>query len=213
MNDLDIEQKLKRARLQHLNDDELLAYRDNELDEITLARAEAHLKRCVLCENTLAFHRQESARLAAVEITPEDIALARRVMKELSAAHPLETKPAPRPLSEQLKEYLDNATAAFQAYFLTLPATRESPGIELKNFVSEDRLFNISITLEDTSDLAIHIYAKKRGFAGQRIRVRLGSFTGEATLRRASESEVYAGIEVPKEQRPRNLGSISIELP
>lgn len=213
MNDLDIEQKLKSATLRHLSDDELLAYRDNELDEITLGRAEAHLKRCVLCENTLAFHREEAARLATVEITPEDLELAKRVMTELNAAHPVETKPAARPLSEQIKEYLENATEALQAYFRTLVPTRGSQENELKKWVSDDGLFSISITVDDSSDLAINVYSKQRELAGQRIRVTLGTFTDVEILRRASESEVYARIEVPKEQRPRNLGSISIELP
>ena len=212
MNDLDIEQKLKSATLRHLSDDELLAYRDNELDEITFARAEAHLKRCVLCENTLAFHREEAARLAAVEVTPEELAAARRVMKELNAAHPLKARPSAPSLIERLKDYLRDSTEVLQAYFLPLPATRDSIGNVLKNCVSEDGIFDVSVTQEDNADLAIHIHSKERGFIGQRIRVRLGSFTGEATLKRASESEVYARIEVPKEKRPVNLSSISIEL-
>lgn len=212
MSDLDIEQKLKSATLRHLTDDELLAYRDNELDEITLGRAQAHLKRCVLCENSLAFHREEAARLAAVEITPEDLEVARRVMKELNAAHPLKTRPSAPSLIERLKEYLLDSTEVLQAYFLPLAATRDSSENELKKWISGDGLFDVSITLQDTADLAIHIHSKERGFIGQRIRVRLGSFTDEAILKRASESEVYARIEVPKEKRPRNLGSISIEL-
>lgn len=50
----DIEKILAEAKFIHLTDDELTAYCDNELDGFPLARAEEHLKGCLVCEGRRA---------------------------------------------------------------------------------------------------------------------------------------------------------------
>jgi tetratricopeptide (TPR) repeat protein len=50
----DIEKILAEAKFIHLTDSEIVAYHDNELDGFTFARAEAHLKRCRVCEGRRA---------------------------------------------------------------------------------------------------------------------------------------------------------------
>jgi hypothetical protein len=217
MNRSELEHKLKSSRLDHLTEDELLAYRDQELDEIVLSRADAHLALCLLCEKALAAVREELTALESVEVTPEDFALAKRVIEEegrsiqpLASGLPTETQPS---LAERLAEYLHQLTQSWQNFFLTLEPVRGTvgPGMEIQEWVSDDALFFASITIEDTSDITIHISSKERGLAGQRIRVSLGSFSGETTLRRASQSEVYGKVTVPELQRPARLDSITIE--
>lgn len=213
----ELEEKLKSAKFFHLTEDELLAYRDQELDEIGLSRAEAHLKLCLVCERGLALLREELVALENVEITPEDVALVERVMLEARSSRSLDQNlpEASRvPLADRLAGYLSQVTAFFQADFLAMTPVRDSvpPGQEISNWVSDDGLLSASIILEDTSDLTIYISSTERGLAGQRVRVRLGSFSAETTLRRASEFEVYAKVTVPERDRPRSLSSITIEM-
>lgn len=52
--DFDIESVLREARFVHLTDQELVGYHDNELGSFPLARAKAHLKLCLICEQRSA---------------------------------------------------------------------------------------------------------------------------------------------------------------
>ena len=208
-----VEEKLKNAKFYHLTEDELIAYRDQELDEITLSRAEAHLKLCIICERGLEVLREELATLESMEITAQDVALVERAMREVKSGQTVRSnlpEASSISISDRLAAYLSKLTETWQDYFLTLSPVRTSvaPGKEICRWVSEDGLFSASITLEDTSDLTIHISSKERGLAGQRIKVSLGSFSTEITLRRASQSEVYARVEVPERLRPEKLATI-----
>jgi len=216
MKQSELEQKLKSAKFYHLTEDELLAYRDRELDEVGLSRAEAHLKLCLVCERGLALLREELAALENIEITAEDVALVERVMQEARSRRPVDSRlpeASGVPVSDRLAAYLRQLTDSLQAYFLAMTPVRDAvpPGQEIRSQPSDDGLVSVTITLEDTSDLTIHLSSSERGFAGQRVRVSLGTFSGEATLRRASEFEVAAKITVPEAQRPATLTSIKIE--
>lgn len=217
MKQSELEQRLKGAKFYHLTEDELLAYRDQELDDVGLARAEAHLKLCLICEEGLALLREELVALENVEITPDDVALVKRVVQEARSRRPVDSslpEASSVPVSDRLAGYLRQLTDSWQAYFLDLIPVRDSvpPGQEIRKWVSDDGFLSASIILEDTSDLTIFISSTERGLAGQRVRVRLGSFSAETTLRRASEFEVYAKVTVPERDRPGNLSSITIEM-
>ncbi|HEU0021777.1 MAG TPA: zf-HC2 domain-containing protein [Dehalococcoidia bacterium] len=50
----DMERELNRAVFTHLSEEELGAYYDGTLSEVTRARADAHLKRCLICYRRLS---------------------------------------------------------------------------------------------------------------------------------------------------------------
>lgn len=217
MTNSNVEEKLKNAKFYHLTEGELIAYRDQELDEITLARAAAHLKLCIICERGLELLREELTTLEKMEITPHDVALVERVMQEARSRRPVDAslpEASSVPVTDWLAGQLLQLTETWRAYFRTLIPVRDSvpPGQEISKWVSGDGFLSASIILEDTSDLTIHISSKERGLAGQRIRVSLGSFSEERPLRRASESEVFAKVTVPDSRRPATLETITIEM-
>lgn len=71
----DIERILMNTKFVHLTEDELGTYCDGRLDEITFARANAHLKLCLICERRLAILQEDKEAVAHEEVTADDIAL------------------------------------------------------------------------------------------------------------------------------------------
>ena len=59
----DIETALNAARLEHLTEQELDAFLDLSLDRVATARAEAHLKICLICGRNLEMLRREASVL------------------------------------------------------------------------------------------------------------------------------------------------------
>src|SRR5437870_2989452 len=117
MKTINLENELRNLKSIHLTESELVAYCDQELDPIPRARAEAHLKRCFICERQLTLLREESAALNRRQITAEDVALVDRILER--------TGPASKPsaasnevlLLERLAEYLRQMVAAWQINF------------------------------------------------------------------------------------------------
>src|SRR5687768_13940643 len=92
----DLENELRNLKFTHLTEIELAAYCDQELDKVRLARVEAHLKQCFICERQLALLREERAALNTGQIAAKDIALVERLMEQMkvtqtSPARPEET--------------------------------------------------------------------------------------------------------------------------
>ena len=213
----DLENDLRNLKYIHLTESELVAYCDQKLDRMRRARVEAHLKQCFICERQLTLLREEDAALSNREINAEDVAFVERLIEQRgrapkrSAARLIETAQE-IPLRLRLDEYLRQMVANWQVQFAQ-EATRNVVGRckEIWRWQSEDGLLQGRAVQERNADLTIHLSSNEAGLEGARLNVRLGPLSQEVTLRRVSESEVYAKVAVPRRQRPRKMTDLSIE--
>ena len=195
----DLEKVLRNAKFLHLADDVLISYRDDELDEISRRQADAHLDLCLICERRLLLFREERAALdGSYENRPEDIALSSAEIE----------------LRDRLTEYLRKAVLNWQDCFRQLVPVGGADRNEVKvwDWQSEDGVLVGHATLETTAALRIHFTSNDASLDGARLKIRVGVLTQEATLKRVSDSEVRASVEVPRRKRPRDLTDISIEV-
>ncbi|HEX8088277.1 MAG TPA: hypothetical protein VF762_05460 [Blastocatellia bacterium] len=213
----DLENELRNLKLIHLTESDLVAYCDQQLNRIRLARAEAHLKQCFICERRLALLREENAALNNQEFTANDVALVDRLIErtglaqEPAAAKPLETV-IPGPMQERLAECLREIVTGLRIFFMREPVPRAAgQGEEVWRWESEDGRLQSRAIMEKNSDLTIHFSSSEIDLEGARLNVRLGQMSQEITLRRISESEVHAKVAVPWQYRKRNMADISIE--
>ena len=215
----DMEKELMEAKFHHLTEDELDLYIDQLLDNISRARAEAHLQICRICKGQLQVLREESAALERREVSASDIALAKRILqrerfeKKSSDSTAKETPPR-RSLPDMLGECLDQAVAHWRAHFLDLiPEPRgDKEGKEIWQWESEDGKLKCRAVSEDTGDLTVHFSSDESSWEGEKFRFRLGSANRETTLERVSESELYAKIKILRRDRPRDLTDMSLEM-
>jgi hypothetical protein len=218
----DLENELRNLKYLHLTESELAAYCDQELDQMRRARFEAHLKQCFICERQLRLLREENAALSHRQITAADVAFVERLMEQRGRAQkPSATRPAETakgiPLQERLAECLRQMVASWQIQFAQ-EATRSvatrsvvDQGEELWRWQSQDGFLQGHAIREKNADLTIHFSSNEPELAGARLNVRLGPLSQEVTLRRVSDSEVYAKVAVPRRQRPRKMADLSIE--
>lgn len=211
----DLETALKNARFQHLTEDELDSYHEQNLDDISRARAEAHLSLCLVCERRLALIKEESAALAEQRITDEDVALVRHVMQQLKPHETrsdaqAETNP---PLSDRLDEYLQQATASWRAHFMQRATLRGSVDkVEvIWRWQSDDGVFKAHAILEENANLTIHFSSTDTDLKCWRLKISIGPLSRESEFGRVSESEVCARIEISRQERPGDMTDISIE--
>lgn len=212
----DLERELRNLKLTHLTESELAAYCDQELDQIGLARVEAHLKQCFICERQLALLVEENAALSARQVPAEDVAFVEQLMQRMESA-PKPTSGAETAnevsLHERLTEYLREMAASWRIYFgLGAMRGEVDQGEEVWQWQSEDEKLWARATIEKNADLIIHFSSNRMELEGARLEIRLGAFSQEIILRRVSDAEVYANVAVPWRQRPRNMADISIEL-
>jgi hypothetical protein len=208
----DLENELQKLALVHLTESEMIAYCEQALDYLTKARAAAHLKQCFICETQLALFQEASAPSSEHEITAEDIALVRRVMKQQAAAPDSPDMPPQASLRERLAEYWEQLVDSWKRQFEHAPAHRGvETGVEIWRKQSKDGRLQARAVLETTADLTLHFSSNDMAMEGVHLKVRLGPLSHEATMQRVSDSEVYAKITVPRRQRPRRMADISIE--
>ena len=213
----DLENELRNLKYLHLTESELAAYCDQELDQMCRARFEAHLKQCFICEWQLRLLREENAALSNRQISTADVAFVERLMEQMGMAQkPSASKPAETakgiPLQERLAVCLRQMVANWQMQFAQ-EATHSAAdqGEELWRWQSEDGLLQGHAIREKNADLTIHFSSNEPDLEGTRLNVRLGPLSQEVTLRRVSDSEVYAKVAVPRRQRPRKMADLSIE--
>lgn len=200
----DLENELRNLKFTHLTEGELVAYCDQELDRIGLARAEAHVKQCFICERQLVLLREENAALARRVISDDDVAFVDRLLEQ--------TRPAPSgrltrdvPIRELLKEYLQQLTASLQVAF------KPVRGEVVWQWQSPDHRLQAHATIEKNADMTIHFSSSEMELEGAHLHFRLGSFYQETTLRRVSESEVATEVIVPWPNRQGKI-ALSIEV-
>jgi hypothetical protein len=213
----DLENELKNLRFVHLTESELIAYRDQEPDQISRARMEAHLKHCFICERQLEMLREESAAISHRQISAEDVALVERLMEQMGpVGNPSAIRPAEivkRISLQELAEYLRRMVARWQFDFGHGALHGEADqGEEVWRWQSEDGKLQARATIEKNADLTFQFSSNEMDLEGVRLRVRLGKLGQEVTLQRVSESEVAAEVAVPWTYRQRNIADISIEI-
>lgn len=212
----DLENELRNLKFTHLTEAELAAYCDRELGQIGLARAEAHVKQCFICERQLELLREENAVLSQRVIAPEDVAFVERLMKqqgglaeepsiEMSAETAREL-----PLRDRLAEYLRRMVLNWQAEFAQV--RRVDRGERVWSWQSEDGKLQARATIETNADLTIRFSSNEMELDGARVNIRLDKLSQQLTLQRVSESEVAAQVAVPWEYRQGNMADISIEI-
>jgi anti-sigma factor RsiW len=213
----DLENELRNLKFTHLNESELAACCDQELDQIGRARVEAHLKQCFICERQLALLLEESAALSHPQVTAEDVALVERLMEQMgSDSKPSAASPAvigkETPLQERLAKYLRQVVASWQIYFGQGALRGEADqGEEVWRWQSKDGKLQARAMMEKNADMTIHFSSNEMELEGARLHFRLGSLNQELTLRRISESGVTAQVAVPWRYRQGNMADISIE--
>ena len=212
----DIERDLMKAVYRHLTKDEIEHYCGRKLDRITQARAEAHFKLCPLCDRLLTISNAEKQDMDDVEITAGDVALARRVISQMTrdGGPALAVGDGTGTLSTRIAGYLEQLMARWKAHFEKVrTADRDGQGgKEIWRWDSEDGVFKSWAVLEANTDLTIHLTLAEAGFEGTRIGIKLGTFYGEASLQRGGDTSSHAALVVPKRERPKKLESISIEI-
>ncbi|HST19602.1 MAG TPA: hypothetical protein VLR90_00655 [Blastocatellia bacterium] len=208
-----LENELRNLKFIHLSESDLVAYCDEESDQIRRVRMEAHLKQCFICERQLELLRKESAALKNRQITDEDIALVDQMIQLAQKSAVAETKEAS--LQERLTEYLRQVVESWRASFMK-EATRGShrkavQREEIWQWQSKDGRLQVRATMEKNADLTIHFSSNEIDLDGARLNIHLGKLSQEITLERVSESEVYAKVAVPRQYRRKGIADIFIE--
>jgi hypothetical protein len=211
----DIEQVLKSAKFRHLSEATLVSYRDEELDEIGLALADAHLKLCAICENKLNFLMDEEQALESYAITGKDRELIQRAIRKV--------EPEKRNSDFAGVQSIVSAMRRLATYFTDLQlawvvqfseeAMRGTPdGDEVFRYRSEDGGLLAWAILEKDASLTVHFSSSELSLEGARIRFQLGPFSQEVTLQREGDSSVAAKIEIPRSERAKNMANFSIRV-
>lgn len=209
-----MEDALKHIKFPHLTQSELISYCDQGLDPFSLARAEAHLKLCLICDKRLTYLQEERAAFSNREITAEKVALVRRAIEKQSKPTESPTLTETPTLSDHLAEYLRQIVKSWQAHFKPLVSARRGNGTdgEIWRWKSKDGILKARAILENNADLTIHFSANDLDLERVRLKISIGPMTQKITLQRVSDSEIYAQMRVPERQRPKNLADISIEI-
>jgi hypothetical protein len=214
----DLENELRNLKFIHLTESELVAYCDEERNQIRRARMEAHLKQCFICERQLELLRKESEALRNRQITDEDIALVDQMIQLAQKSVVAETKEAS--LQERLTEYLRQVVESWRASFMkeavrgSQRKTVQREAVqreEVWQWQSKDGCLQVRATMEKNADLTIHFSSNEIDLDGARLNVHLGKLSREITLERVSESEVYAKVAVPRQYRRGGIADIFIE--
>ena len=77
----DAKNELWDAKFDHLTEDELDCYREHKLEEVAQARADAHLRLCLICERRLRLLDAEDSAMAGLATTGD---LSLREIKRVS---------------------------------------------------------------------------------------------------------------------------------
>ena len=205
-----MDQLLERGRYQHLSEATLVSYRDNQLDQIRVALADAHLRLCLICERRLAFLKEEAEAVAGYVIADEDLHAIQRTVRKLKSDHNAGgfISAEIQRLSSQIKDLLN----AWMLTFATEATLGAEDGDEVWRYESKDGTLTAWIVLEKDASLTVHFSSPEGAWEGMRILFRLGSFTAETTLHRVDDSRVEATIEIPRPRRPKHMADIAIEV-
>lgn len=204
----DIEQLLKEAKFRHLSEATLISYSDDQLDKVGLALADAHLSLCLVCKRRLAFLEEEAAALESYVTTEEDRASVEKLIKP----EPVNRLPE-YVLSElqRLNSYVRDLLTAWIVPFSEKAVRGTGDGDEIWRHESKDGMLTAWAVLEKNANLTVHFSSPERAWEGTRLLFRLGPFSKEVVLQR-KDSGVSAEVEIPRQERARNMADISIQV-
>lgn len=206
----DIEQLLEKAKFKHLSEAKLVSYRDNQLDRIGLALADAHLKLCLICDRKLTLLKGEAEARENYEVTEEDNAANEQFVRGLKQG-------------KHIRRYIQKEIERFNSYVTDLlgawiqvhsrEAVRGAKRGNVKwRYKSKDGLLKAWSVLETDHSLTVHFCSSELKWEGIRIRFRLGPFRKEVTLEREGDLTVTAKINIPRRSLARKMNDISIEV-
>ena len=206
----DLEELINNAKYRHLTQETLVSYRDSQLDKMRVALADAHLMRCLICQERLNFLKER------VEIESLMTEGERAVIEESIRREKAE-RDEPSFISTQIKKiksYFDAMTEGWRMFFAPEPTLGAEDGKVFWRYESEDGLLTAWGIRETDKSLTVHFSSPELAWQGTRLRFRLGPFNAEVTLERKREedSEVVAEIKIPYEKRARNMADISVEI-
>ena len=205
----DIDQLLESGRYKHLSEETLVSYRDNQLNTIRVALADAHLHLCLVCEQRLASLKEEAEAAANYVITEEDHAAIQQTVREMKAE-----SNSPGLISteiQRLTSYVRDLLNAWVVPFSKAPTRGAGDGDEIWRYESEDGRLTAWAVLEKNASLTVHFSSPELAWEGARILFRLGPFSKEVALQR-KDSGVAAKIEIPRRERAKNMADISIKV-
>lgn len=190
-----MEQLLADAKLRHLSEVTLVSYRDNQLDNIGVALADAHLTLCLICQRRLSFLKEETLESNLItELEPQT--RGRDIQAEIN----------------RLKAYLRDLRDAWILPFSAEPVRGTADGDEIWRYKSGDGLLTAWAILEKDASLTVHFSSSELAWAGMRIRFRLGPYSKEVTLKREGDDRVAAKIKIPRRSRAKKMSDVSIDL-
>lgn len=210
----DIEQVLKSAKFRHLSEATLVSYRDQDLDEIGLALANAHLRLCAICENRLNFLKQEEEAIESYTVTERDSALIHQAIDEIASGKrelglaPVQSIGA---AARRLSDYFKELQLAWVMQF-SEPMRGTADGDQVFRHQSPDGRLTTWATLEKDASLTVFFESNDLSLKGARVRFRLGSFSRELILQQETASTVSARVEIPRRDRTRTMADFSIEV-
>ena len=206
----DIDQLLENARFKHLSDATLVSYRDNQLDRIMLALADAHLEICLICDRKLTFLKGEAEARESYVVTEEDHAANEQFVREMSRGQ--------SPWSflqkqiERAKPYVADALNYWILVHSRAPVRGSQKGNVKWKHESKDGVFKVWSVMETDRSLTVHFSSTDLNWEGIRIRFRLGPFRKEVTLEREGDLTVAAKINIPYRSLARKMNDASMEV-
>lgn len=209
-----IEKALREGRYIHLKDDVLVSYRDQQLDDISRTKADVHLDLCLICKRRLLMFQGEPAAMDNTEYDAEDKAVAKQMLKGRAGQTEISETPIGMAAQMRFIEYVRQVGANWQAFAMQLTPVRGATrgGTEMWQWQSEDRRFRVYAILEPNADLTLHFSTSDQQLDGARLKVKAGSLILEVRLQGVSDSESRAEVTIKRNQRPKYLKGISIEI-
>lgn len=213
----ELENELRNLKLRHLSEGELTSYYNQELDPVRLARVEAHMKQCFICQRQLELLREEIEVLKNSVATTEDVALVERLMEQFPSSPPHVTTPAPTmsesSLKERLAEYCRQMVASWKLQFAQESVRAFiAPDEEVWQWTSIDGRLQARAFIGKKGSLIFHFSSSHLEMEGATVKVRLGQLVYERVLGRASDVEVEAEVEVPRREFPRDITDAAITI-
>lgn len=214
----DLQSELRNLKFTHLTENELAAYCDQKLDQMSHARVEAHVGHCFICARELELLREESLALDDHAITAEDIAFVERLAHQFGPEEEHYTVGPATPViraraamvAEPVSEYSHKIVANWQVVFSPLRPGDHTD--EVWRWQSDDGQLHARATQKKDTDLTIHFSTGDMKLEGALLRFCLRSLKQEVTLRRVSESRVGAQVIVPQPYPQGYLATISVEI-
>jgi hypothetical protein len=192
----ELERLLTEAKFVHLIDDELSAYRDDMFEDITLTRAAAHLKLCLICERRLTVFREEKEALAQPAVATADVALVRQLLQRMPSPYATPQRvPANSSLWERLREFF----APF-AYGLALQEEFFTPRQPL-DVESADGRFGLFLVEEPNGDVTVRTDSSEMQLAGTALRFFASEWQRVVRFEKVADDRVGAEVIISRAER------------